>query len=577
MAQETLKTDIIGDRPTVTFESITFSDGKTLALEENDVVVLVGPNNAGKSVALKELQGHLAGSGDPKVVKSVELRKTGTPEGFLKFLKLHTTIRIEGSSYRVQGAGISLATERLENLWPRNIGWLHPLFCVGINTETRIRDSNQVEAIDTNTEQPTHPIHRLYIDDKIELRISKYFEQAFGQSLILDQRSGSQIPLRVGKRLTPKPDETLLSATYWKRQRESSVPLAEQGDGMRSFASVILHLLAPVTPSILLLDEPEAFLHPPQARLLGEIIAKEKPNGAQLFLATHSADVLQGIMDVATDHLRVLRIRREGTVNPTKELNNDLIRDISRDPLMKYSAVLSGLFHKRVIICEGDSDCMFYSSLLDIPTVHEGHHPDVLFVHGGGKARMAALAQTLCAIDVPVDVIADIDILRDQADLKKLIETLGGDWHYTETLSKSINSAIENTQPNLDSPGVKNEIEEILKEAPLSGEFSTDLRKRIEATFPRASRWERIKNAGQAALPPGETTQRFQQIQKSCNKIGLWIVQVGQLEGFCRSVGDKGPRWVQHVIDQKTLADDPELGDAREFIKQIWSSKVNPP
>ena len=190
---------------------------------------------------------------------------------------------------------------------------------------------------------------------------------------------------------------------------------------------------------------------------------------------------------------------------------------------------------------------------------------------------MAALAQSLRALDVPVDVIADIDILRNQADLRKLIETLGGDWHQAETLTKSINSAIEQSQLNLDSLGVKNEIEDILKEAPLAGEFPIDLRKRIEATFPKASRWERIKDAGQAALPPGDTTQRFQQIQQLCNKIGLWIVPVGQLEGFCKSIGDRGPRWVQHVIDQKNLANDPDLWQARGFVKQIWTSKVNPP
>ena len=69
-------------------------------------------------------------------------------------------------------------------------------------------------------------------------------------------------------------------------------------------------------------------------------------------------------MDVATEHLRVLRIRREENVNLTRELDNELVRGISQDPLMKYSSVMSGLFHKRVIICEGDSDCMFYSSLL---------------------------------------------------------------------------------------------------------------------------------------------------------------------------------------------------------------------
>ena len=481
----------------------------------------------------------------------------------------------QGSRYRIEGPGSNFRTDKLEDLWPAKTQQLHALFCTGIETTGRINDSNSVEAIHTSDEQPTHPIHRLYMDDKLELKISDYFKQAFGQALILDRQAGGIFPLMVGERLTPNSDENLLSATYWKRQREESVALQEQGDGMRSFTSVILHLLAPVTPSVLFLDEPEAFLHPPQARLLGRMIATEKPQKAQLFVATHSTDVLQGLMDVATDHLRVVRMRREGDINPTAELDNELVREISRDPLMKYSGVLSGLFHQRVIICEGDSDCMFYSSLLDIPLVHGGQHPDVLFVHAGGKNRMATMAQSLGALDVPVDVIADMDILRDQNDLKKLVEALKGDWNQVGPLSKSINSAIEQTQPNLDSPGVKHEIEGILNEAPASGEFPNQLRKRIKATFSKVSRWERIKNAGQAALPPGDTTQRFQQIQQLCKQAGLWIVPEGQLEGFCRSVGDHGPRWAQKVIEQKNLETDHELEDARKFVKQIWDSKTS--
>ena len=39
----------------LTFEEITFSDGTLISLEPDDVVVLVGPNNAGKSAALREL------------------------------------------------------------------------------------------------------------------------------------------------------------------------------------------------------------------------------------------------------------------------------------------------------------------------------------------------------------------------------------------------------------------------------------------------------------------------------------------------------------------------------------------
>ena len=144
---------------------------------------------------------------------------------------------------------------------------------------------------------------------------------------------------------------------------------------MRSFASVILHLLAPLTPSVLILDEPEAFLHPPQARLLGHVIGNERSERAQLFVATHSPDVLEGLVNVAAGHLRVLRIQREGNVNRVDVLDQDHVKEISVDPFMKYSSVLSGVFHERVVVCEGDSDCVFYNSLLALPDVHGDFYP----------------------------------------------------------------------------------------------------------------------------------------------------------------------------------------------------------
>ena len=64
----------LGDyRPAVTFESITFSDGTTIPLEPTDVVVLVGPNNAGKSAALRELEAM------SKILLGALLRRTLSP------------------------------------------------------------------------------------------------------------------------------------------------------------------------------------------------------------------------------------------------------------------------------------------------------------------------------------------------------------------------------------------------------------------------------------------------------------------------------------------------------------------
>ena len=566
----------VDNYPAVTFESITFSDGTTIPFDATDVVVFVGPNNAGKSVALRELEQHLSNPPETLVVKSAKLRQTGTSESFREFLKEHTKITITGSSHTISGVDFHYSSSQsLDELWPTHIGKFYPLFCVRIATEQRITGSNPVNAIDVSNELLSHPIHVLYKYDQIEHRISRYFRRAFGEDLIVDRAAGSNFPLLVGNRLTPQKGEDRISTSYVERLREATEKLLQQGDGMRSFASVVLHLLAPTAPSILLLDEPEAFLHPPQARLLGEIIATERSSRAQIFLATHSADVLHGLINVAPDHLRVLRIRRDGSVNRIKELEKDLVKEISLDPLMKYSSVMSGLFHERVIICESDADCMFYSSLLDIPEVHQGHQPDVLFVHINGKHRMAALAKSLRALDVPVDMIADIDIMREENVLCKVVEALGGNWPQIQRVAKSVKSSIEQRKPRLDANKIKQDIEKVLEQTPATGEFPNSQRTDIQAILRKVSPWDAVKSAGEAALPSGQPTQQFQELQRLCNQIGLWIVPVGELEGFCKSVGNHGPGWVQQVIELKNLADDVELEPARKFVQQIWASRSN--
>ena len=65
-------------RPKLSFESITFSDGTKLSLDEDDIIVFVGPNNAGKSAALRELEYWVGRSQPQLVIKSAELRKAGT-------------------------------------------------------------------------------------------------------------------------------------------------------------------------------------------------------------------------------------------------------------------------------------------------------------------------------------------------------------------------------------------------------------------------------------------------------------------------------------------------------------------
>ena len=560
--------------PAVTFESITFSDKTTLPLEPTDVVVLVGPNNTGKSVALRELETHVRKSFAGTVVKKITLRRIGSQKDLLAYLRRHTKEKHSQGITTYAGYHFSVFPHHIDS-WSQTdgIGALTPVFCMRLQTEARIKDSDPAPAMRVLEDPVSHPIHMLYSDDELEKRMSSYFQQAFGEALIVYRSGGSEFPLLVGERMVPQHGEDRISVSYCDRLRDSTVPLKEQGDGMRSFASVILHLLAPITPSILILDEPEAFLHPPQARLLGELIAKERSPRAQLFVATHSPDVLSGLLNVAPDHLRVLRIRREGQVNHVKELDKGRAKEISTDPLMKYSSVLSGVFHERVIICESDADCMFYSSLLDLPEVHGSRQPDVFFVHANGKDRMGVLARALRELDVPVDVIADLDILKSANVLKDIFKTLGGDWDEIHPMVRTVCDSIEQHKPWLNAGEIKKAILKKLETVSSEGAFPREKRSEVETVFRKSTPWDAVKEAGEAAIPAGQATQQFKNLQELCKQVGLWIVPVGELEGFCKSAGGRGPRWVQRVIAERNLSTDADLQRAREFAREIWNSR----
>ena len=289
---------ISSDEPVVRVHSLLFSDGTTVSTNPSDVVVLVGPNNAGKSRALKEIEDHASKSITGIVVKEVKFDYSGTVDELSSYIEDHSTIDDAGRYPIYKGYRFSVMCRTLPQLWNNKLMDLTPFFCMRIPTESRITDSNPIQSIDFLNKPASHPIHMLFEDDRLERRISEYFYRAFGESLIVYRIGGKTIPLLVGEDVQLEGGEDRVSRSYNDRLLNSTTQLVDQGDGMRSFASVVLHLLTPITPSILLLDEPEAYLHPPQARLLGGIIATERQDLTQLFVATHSPDVLQGLLNV---------------------------------------------------------------------------------------------------------------------------------------------------------------------------------------------------------------------------------------------------------------------------------------
>ena len=150
---------------------------------------------------------------------------------------------------------------------------------------------------------------------------------------------------------------------------------------------------------------------------------------------------------------------------------------------------------------------------------------------------------------------------------------LGGDWARIQPLAHSVRNAIEQHRPRLTAGDIKDKVDTILESVPRTKELPRAKRSEIEAIFREVSQWDAVKRAGDAAIPRGQPTQQFQDLQTLCKEIGLWIVPVGELEGFCKSVSGKGPAWVQQVVEHRKLEDAPELESARKFVREMWMAR----
>lgn len=246
--------------------------------------------------------------------------------------------------------------------------------------------------------------------------LSSYTKTMFKKDIYLDRFSwGEYILFRVGN------DFNFIRKAN-RDNSEAEIKLKDynildyEGDGIKSFVTnyIALHMK---DKNILLLDEPESFLHPPLAKQLGEIIADSANANKQIFISTHSVDLLKGILSVSKD-INIIRITREENINHFNLLSKDQIEQIIANPMLSSSNVLNGLFCEKVYICEAESDEEFFQSLHDKINPYDS----VLFTHGKNKQTLKDISNAYKELDIPNYRIYDFDILRDD-DFNKALNT----------------------------------------------------------------------------------------------------------------------------------------------------------
>nr|WP_294926579.1 AAA family ATPase [uncultured Flavobacterium sp.] len=550
-------------------DKINFKNGTNITLKKDSIVVFVGSNNSGKSLILKEIHDmsyhHNTSS---IIVDTVEICVEGSSDDFISRIE-H---RRKGATYHYHSNdNTGMGENSLKEYWDSALNKksksgapaISNFFIKKLDTIARRSLVNPAGNIDIMTELKTHPIHELKKDSNKEKLFSGYFKIAFGEDAIINHSYGAMVPLHIGVPPLATKENDRVSSIYQSQLRQLPF-LHEQGDGMKSFAGVFLSLFAEDF-TVNLIDEPEAFLHPPQSALLGQMMTQKLNNNKQIFAATHSEHFLKGLLDNAADRLIIVRIQRAGNTNKINILKNQEINKFWSDTLLRHSNVLDGLFHKKVVVTESDSDCRFYNAFTTaLIEQNQLPSPDILFVSSGGKERFPVIIRALRILEVPLKIIGDFDWYHNENPLRKTYEELDGNWNDIKTDFYKVKKSIDEKISGLKTEDLKIEIEQIFSS--INDKIMPENKiKNIQASLKKASPWRQAKASGKSYLPSGEQTAAFIRIQLKLAEKNIHILELGEIEAFDKSVGGHGPKWVNEVLS-KNITKAPELEEARTFV-----------
>lgn len=225
-------------------------------------------------------------------------------------------------------------------------------------------------------------------------------------------------------------------------------PLANQGSGLqRTFLWSAIEALADSgkmkngrtsikneEQKILLVEEPESFLHPPAIRDAREALYKiaELPNW-QVMLTTHSPVFI----DVSKPHTTIVRVDRKQNTTKTFSTEDANFAGDERERLKMihncHPTVNEFFFAHKIILVEGDTEEIVLSQFKDEATT-------VLNCHG--KANIPMFAKILNHFGINYTVIHDLDSPKTERD-NKLIKNAA--WTINESILSEARNKTGNT------------------------------------------------------------------------------------------------------------------------------------
>ncbi|MBS3967588.1 MAG: ATP-binding protein [Truepera sp.] len=388
-----------------------------------------------------------------------------------------------------------------------------------LDGQSRIGLINQQAAGDL--QQPPHTSFQvLFRDDARRTEVRRIIHEAFNAYFAIDPTNLGQLRLRLSPRAPTSHMEERGIHDEAVHFHSAAPPIEQASDGVKAFTGMITETIAG-DPAVLLIDEPEAFLHPSLAFKLGDEIARASLGSEKrLFVSTHSPNFVMGCIQSGAP-VNIVRLTYRNEMATARVLPNHEILRLMRNPLLRSTGVLSGLFYEFVVVTEADADRAFYQEVNErlqryMPKLGI---PNCLFINAQNKQTVQTIIRPLRDLGIPAAGIVDIDVLKEGGSV------------WTSFLESAFVPEIERNSLSTARSAVKQRFDQAGKD---------------------------MKREGGVQLLAAGDKEAAKNLLERLSEYGLFAVPHGELESWLKqlSVSGHGPTWLISMFEK--MGEEPE-------------------
>lgn len=555
--------------PNIVINEIMFNNSDKYAINEDDIVIFVGANNVGKSRALKDIKDFMLEENKEKtIIKSINItEREFNEQNLISYLEeYYSSTKTTYGDYNIQTENGIVHSINQSNIryYKDNPNIFYKTMYTFLSTDNRLNFTS-------------------LIDDTYKTKILKYFEknesdlkllnsflyEAFEKGVdvrnIFFQGSNKDV-FKIGTK--DEIDATISSSRRTAYEKLDKLEnLFEQGDGIRAAVAILSSLVA--NPhSLFLIDEPESFLHPPQARLLGDYIVKLS-KGKQCFIATHNIDIIRGIIDSDSSRVKIFKINRIGSNNEFHLLKNESVKEISLNKHLKYTNILNGLFYDKVVLCENEADCKFFSAILE--NINLKSYQSSLFCGVGGKDQFKNIIPMLIDLNIDYAVISDIDLIFDKDKMRLLLENINGADYETikENHQTFLKEYYNDIEPDIKT--VEEVIKEILDELKDIEYLTSENKKKIRNITKEATSTDKLKKYGINLIKEKYYYKFYEEVDNYLKKFNIYLLDYGEIESLNPSIKSKhSDNWVRKMFEDYPDLNNHIYDKAKKYLNKIF-------